>query len=302
MTGHYAAEAGKLFLDLDLLDARGDSRLWREHLEVPLTEIASVQRAVAARVVEGLDVRGGDARPKRATVPRDALAYQNYLRSLSYPYTSEGTNLAIGALEDSLRLDGGYAPADVEYGNRLRNRAVYTFGGPEALRRADAALRKAIALDPDLISALGTLAQLATEAGRSDEAVELLRRALAINPDQTREPLLPQLRIPVCRPARGVGARGRDGPEARSEEPEVPLSRHDVSLPGKLLPLRSRYTRSIPTTPGRWPGSARFTFAAASRRRLCRCSNAPSPSSRRVRSHAGRSPCFRTFAAIGQQA
>lgn len=185
LTGEYAATAGRLRLDLDLTDARTGSKVWREHLECALQDLAAVQREVATKVTRGFSLQASAAEPRRtqANVPHDALAYQSYLRSLSYPYSNEGTSLAIPALEESLRLDGSYAPAYAEYGNRLRHDAVYALGGAETAKRADAALQKSLSLDAGLLSALVVRAQFQAESGRNDEAVGLLRRALAINPD-----------------------------------------------------------------------------------------------------------------------
>jgi serine/threonine-protein kinase len=183
LTGRYVAELGRVRVDLDLTDGRSGSRRWREHLECALGDVAGIQVEVASKVMRGLNLGSSSGEPHQASVPHDALAYEAYLRSLSYPYSTDGTNLAVGALEESLRLDPSYAPAHVEYGNRLRHRAVYALAGPETARRAEAEMQQALSLDRGLLSALGTLGLLYTEAGRSDDAVAVLRRSLAIKQD-----------------------------------------------------------------------------------------------------------------------
>jgi serine/threonine protein kinase/tetratricopeptide (TPR) repeat protein len=185
LTGAYAARAGHVGLDLDLTDARSGAKVWREHLECALDDVAAVQRDVAAKVTRGFSLHASGDEPRRTqvNVPRNPLAYQSYLRSLSYPYSKEGTALAIPALEESLHLDGSYAPAYAAYGDRLRHTAVYALGGPETAKQAEAALQQALSLDGGLLSALVVRAQLFAESGRNDDAVESLRRALAINPD-----------------------------------------------------------------------------------------------------------------------
>ena len=58
-------------------------------------------------------------------IPSNPLAYEFYLRSISYPITNEGDRLAIEMLNKSIELDSTFAPAYDQLGYRIHSLAQY---------------------------------------------------------------------------------------------------------------------------------------------------------------------------------
>jgi len=119
----------------------------------------------------------------RKNIPRDPLAYEYFLRSVSYNYTNEGDQLAIKMLEKSIELDSTYAPAYYHLGDRLHRYAIYGSPNAEDALRSENALLKALSLNSEHLGALGNLSRRYTETDRMLEAVELIKQILEINPN-----------------------------------------------------------------------------------------------------------------------
>jgi tetratricopeptide (TPR) repeat protein len=116
-------------------------------------------------------------------IPADPLAYEYFLRSISYELSNEGDRMAIQMINQSIELDSTFAPAYLQLGDRLHRYAQYGLLNPEETARAESAFLKALELNDELINAYGNLAMLYTETNRSTEAVELIKRMLELNPN-----------------------------------------------------------------------------------------------------------------------
>jgi len=119
----------------------------------------------------------------QSDVPQNPLAYDYYLRSISYPSTSEGELLAMEMLKKSIELDSTFAPAYSELGRRRQRSANYGLGGQSENIKAEQDLRKALLLNNELLEALWTLSNLYTEKNRKFEAIEMAEKILEINPN-----------------------------------------------------------------------------------------------------------------------
>jgi adenylate cyclase len=185
LAGSFHEQDGAVRLNLELVEVETNELIWREGIEVEYESAFHLQDLVTEKVVDRLDVSFSQEERARllSGVPADPLAYEYYLRALSYPLTVEGSKLAATMLEQSIALDSTYAPAFAELGYRLNQVATYDVAERARRVRGEAALRKALALNDELLGALSRLAAVYTELGRSSEAVGLLQRALRINPN-----------------------------------------------------------------------------------------------------------------------
>jgi tetratricopeptide (TPR) repeat protein len=86
-------------------------------------------------------------------------------------------------LEASVKADPRYPLAWAALGRAYTTNASLQFGGVEHYEKARAAYEKALALDPALISPRVYMGNLLTDTGRVEEAVPLLKKALAVNPN-----------------------------------------------------------------------------------------------------------------------
>lgn len=183
--GHYLKEADDVRLNIELINLHSNEMIWREPIEVRYENVFELQDIVTRKVIDGLKTKflQDERRRIQSDVPQDPLAYEYYLRSISYPLSNEGDKLAIEMLKESIELDPEYAPVYCQLGIRTKRLAQYGLLDSEELRKAENYCLKALSLNNELLSALGNLAIFYTDTGRTEEAVELIRRMLKINPN-----------------------------------------------------------------------------------------------------------------------
>ena len=185
LIGNYLKEANAIRLNVELIHVQSNKIIWRKPIEVDFQSAFELQDIVAQEVIEGMNVQFTQKELSRIrkNISNDPLAYDYFLRSISYEYTNEGDRLAIKMLEKSIALDSTYAPAYYHLGDRLHRYAIYGLPNSEEALRSENALLKALSLNSEHIGALGNLAMRYTETDRIMEAVELTKQILEINPN-----------------------------------------------------------------------------------------------------------------------
>jgi tetratricopeptide (TPR) repeat protein len=193
--------------------ARGQdpATAWRDVF--PKWDPASDEAMAALDKEIGLHISRGDFRYREIELPpaeppaeRPLSAAEVHDVRLSIPWLNRGEKVEAGRLEaeaeEALRHDQGCVPAlavaiaqKPAEGAALAQRATAahpkdarawlllagTFP-PEAKDRREAALRKAVEVDPSSGLALNDLAWLLLQAGRAEEALPLARRAVELSP------------------------------------------------------------------------------------------------------------------------
>jgi len=184
LTGNYLKEANMVRLNIELVKVDTDEMIWREHLEVDFNSTFELQDIVSQKVIEGLNIQFSQTELAQIgkDIPTNPLAYEYYLRSISYPYTNEGDRIAIEMLKKSIELDSTYAPAYAQLGDRTHRLAQFGLHDPEETKKSENFFLKALSLNKENIYALAGLANIYTETARIEKAVELTRQILAINP------------------------------------------------------------------------------------------------------------------------
>ncbi|MBT8386880.1 MAG: protein kinase [Ignavibacteria bacterium] len=185
LAGNYLKEADTIRLNVELVDLELDKMIWRESIQIKYKNVFELQDIVSQKVVEGLKVRFSEEERERMKpeTPNNPVAYEFYLRALSYPYTIEGNRIAIEMLNNSVKLDPLYAHAYLELGSRYNQLSQVGKGTEQAHDNAERAMLKALSLKSDLLPALANLALIYTDVGKHEEAHSLLIRALKINPN-----------------------------------------------------------------------------------------------------------------------
>jgi len=184
LTGNYLKEGNLVRLNIELVDLKTNEMIWRsEKMEVDFNNTFELQDIVSEKVVKGLNIQFSDKELNRIgrNIPNDPLAYEYYLRSLSYPLSGDGDQMAIEMLNKSIALDSVYAPAFAERGFRVQRLAYFEMLDSDKFNRAEQNYIKALDLNPELLSALGYLSILYTENYRTEEAIEIIRKMLDIN-------------------------------------------------------------------------------------------------------------------------
>jgi TolB-like protein/Flp pilus assembly protein TadD len=182
LTGHFQKEGDQLRVTLEVVDTESNRLLWRDSSSAAATDLIGLREQISTRLRQGLfpllgaPASGADA----ATRPKNAEAYDLYLRSKPFTSDPEPNNEALAMLERSVGLDPDYAPAWAALALRYYYAVSFGDSSPDGLDRAASAAQKALALDPNLTEATVRLVVLATEGGRLEEAYakagDLVRR------------------------------------------------------------------------------------------------------------------------------
>ncbi len=124
-----------------------------------------------AKVRQGLvPALGATSSGESGTRPKNEEAYDLYLRSVSVPHDPAPNKEAIAMLERAVGMDPSYAPAWSALGLRYYFDATYSNGGEPMFQRSNAALERALTLDPNFVIAASYLITNRTERGELAKA------------------------------------------------------------------------------------------------------------------------------------
>jgi TolB-like protein len=205
-----------------LVEAPGGTLLTSHTVQSSLGDLFRLQDDIARRVVEALSLplAGGEASPT-LDAPRNARAYELYLRANELARTYDGLPQARDLYQRCLELDPRFAPAWARLGRCHRVIGKFIDGSPDSDARAEEAFRRALELHPRLSVAHKFYAHLEAEMGQSQAAlVRLLREA----DRHGNDPELFAGLVHACRYCglyeQSIAAHG----EARRLDPNVPTS------------------------------------------------------------------------------
>jgi adenylate cyclase len=178
-------------INAQLIDTATDAHLWGRTYSEDARDLFRAQGEIVAAVADAVRVQLKDEEKSRIAsrrrVNRDALAhYYNGLYQLGLAGEA-GPTQAIKEFEKALAADAAFAPAYAGLADAYSSLSSWYRAPREVMPKAEAAARRAIALDPNLAeahSAMGYL-QLAYHWNR-DESEKELRRAIALNPNYAR--------------------------------------------------------------------------------------------------------------------
>src|ERR1022692_3801166 len=172
VTGHYLTDGNQLEVTLEAVDVANNRSIWRDTIRVASSDKIAMREQITSRVRQGLvPVLGGLSAPDGAgTQPKSEEAYGLYLRSIAFLHDVAPNKEAIAMLERAVGIDPSYAPVWDALGLRYYYSAAYGDGGELMLKRSDAATERALALDPNLISASAWLIARQTDTGDTAHA------------------------------------------------------------------------------------------------------------------------------------
>ena len=190
LAGSVRRDGTRLRLTARLLDGATGQQLWSDSFDRDLHDVFAVQAELAGAVVAALvPAARGELMLDPAPPTTSLDAYDLYLAAraqlpLRIP---EAIEKAVELGEAVVRLDPDFARGQAHLANALIFQVVFfdevdPNRSPERLKRAEAAIYKALSLDPDLSEAHGAYANLLRETERPG-AEEEYRRALELNPN-----------------------------------------------------------------------------------------------------------------------
>jgi serine/threonine protein kinase/tetratricopeptide (TPR) repeat protein len=219
LTGSIVRQDDRLRIHAELVSAPAGDVWWTHATVVGLGSVFGVHEDLAQRVRTSLPLAPGDRQAKRIVQPASTKAYDLYLRGMQLRMESSSWRQARACFDRCLELDPGFAPAWAERG-RI-DRILGKFEDPSLLARAEAALVKALELDPDNGAALHYHAQLEIDLGRAHTVlVRLTKRAR----ERRAEPQIYAALVQACRYTGLLAASLAADDHARHLDPSVSTS------------------------------------------------------------------------------
>jgi TolB-like protein len=173
-----------------LIQVEDGFNLWSDTYDRELTDVFAIQDEIATAILEQLKAHLLEGEQiVVASTRANSEAYDLYLlaKQRIYERTRPTLEFAAETLDRAIALDPEYAPAYAQRGITailLREEQYGTIPTDQALSQAKLYLDQALRLDPNQPEALAGfgLYYLSTP-GETDKAIELLERALSINPN-----------------------------------------------------------------------------------------------------------------------
>jgi tetratricopeptide (TPR) repeat protein len=174
VTGHYMKQGDQLQITLEAVDVENNRTLWRDTLNVAAPNMIDMRAQITSKVRDGLIPALGATTDstETSTRPNNEEAYDLYLRSLALSHDPGPNKEAVPMLERAVRLDPTYAPAWANLGRRYYLDSQYGGGGEMMFQKANTALGRALALDPNLTLARAQRIANWTERGELAKAYQ----------------------------------------------------------------------------------------------------------------------------------
>lgn len=197
VTGTVLRAGDEVRVTTQLTDAAAGTLLASHTAQTPLGNLFRMQDELTERIVASLSLQltTGEQHALRRDVPASAMAYEYYLRGNQLSYDSKQWSIARDLYLRSVEEDPAYAPAWARLGRIHHVMSKYLPAGTsDGLEKAQAALRRALELNPELAPAHKLMAQLDADRGRARDAMtRLIERA------QTPDPELMVGLVSACR-------------------------------------------------------------------------------------------------------
>jgi TolB-like protein len=205
-----------------LVEAPGGTLITSLTVQASLDDLFRLQDDVARRVVEALSLPlAGTATTATPDAPRDAQAYQLYLRANELARTYAGLVRARELYQQCLTLDPDFAPAWAQLGRCHLVIGKYIDGAPDSETQGESALRRALELRPRLSVAHKFYANLEAGIGQARQA--LVRLVGEANRHGNDPELFAGL-VHACRYCGLLEESVAAHAEARRLDPNVPTS------------------------------------------------------------------------------
>jgi serine/threonine protein kinase/tetratricopeptide (TPR) repeat protein len=237
LTGTLMHANQQIRVNTQLVEAPAGTLLWSHTAQVTLRDVFQVQDDIVQRIVSSLSIplTTRERRLLRHDVPASPTAYEFYLRATQISrqpglWSVEQFKVARDLYLRSIEDDPHYAPAWARLGRCYRVIGKAGEDPDHNLARAEAALKRALDLNPELSIAHNWFAQLETDLGRSKDALHRLTARAIADPS---DPEVFAGLVLVCRFCGLLEASVAAHERARSLDPHIGTSvRHTYWLLG----------------------------------------------------------------------
>jgi adenylate cyclase len=189
LTGKMSRGGGGMTIQADLVSVQDGSELWGQQFNFSEQELASAQAQIAQQISEKLRLKltPSETRQLAKTSTQNTGAYQAYLRG-RFGYnrrTADSLRQALASFQEAVARDPNYAPAYAGLADTYNVVSDYGLLPPQdAIPKAEAAARKALALDDSLAEPHAALGQILADYNYDWAGAEReFRRAIELNPN-----------------------------------------------------------------------------------------------------------------------
>jgi serine/threonine protein kinase len=181
LVGTLLRAGDQLRVATQLVEAASSTVLWSHTAQVPVGDLFQLQDELSGKIVESLSLplTTRERRMLKQDVPSSARAYEHYLRANEMSRDTRQWRAALELYEHCVQEDPHYAPAWAGVGRMHRMIGKYVDEeSAERFAKAEAALKRALELNPDLSAAESLYAHLEVDLGRAEQSmVRVLHRA-----------------------------------------------------------------------------------------------------------------------------
>ncbi|MDQ2920410.1 MAG: hypothetical protein M3R52_02165, partial [Acidobacteriota bacterium] len=241
LTGRIMQRGDMLTISTELLDVRDNRQLWGEQYTQKVSDLMSMQRAIATQITGNLRLKLSD--PEQSRVAKhhteNADAYQLYLKGRFHwnKRTAESLEKSVDYFNQAIEKDPNYAQAYVGLADAWFSRGWYRFVVPkEAYEKARAAATRALELDERLGEAHAMLAAIKTTYEWDWQGAEReFKLAIQLNPNYATAHQRYSLFLPI------MGRFDEAIVQAKKARELDPLSLPANENVGDILYLARRY-------------------------------------------------------------
>ena len=182
LTGSFLKDGEDLRINTQLIDVKQMRMIWQNTIDVKYDKLLTVEDRVAQQVISGLELNlsATEAGNLKLDSPINRAAYEDYLRGVDL-YAQGDFSSAIVMLQRSASEAPDYALSWAHLGRSYTTAASLVFGGSDMYTKALAAYKKALTLNPAMLTTRIYMANLFTDTGRVEQAVPLMRVAIQNN-------------------------------------------------------------------------------------------------------------------------
>jgi DNA-binding winged helix-turn-helix (wHTH) protein/TolB-like protein len=178
LAGGFLKDQQNLRVNLELTDVAQNKIVWRDEVTIGPQELIRLHQKLAASTMQSLlpAMNLSGAVPDDIPSPKNERAFDLFLHSTMVSLDPGPNQMAIEKLEQSIALDGGYAPAWHQLAWRHYLDYHYGNGGQTAQAKSLAAYKRERELDPNAEPWVSLRVEQGDVEGAYDEVSDFMRR------------------------------------------------------------------------------------------------------------------------------
>jgi len=191
LEGSMRRSGNQVRITAQLISTRDGYHVWSANFDRPIGDVVQVQEEIARSVANNLEIRLTDQTGERFAARRGGTpqAYQLYLlaRHHQQHLTRDSNEHAIDLYQQAVAIDPDFALAYAGLASAyLNQRYLNDRSVREVADQVEPLLATAIRLDPLLPEVFSARGALRSDQGRNEEALRDLRRAIELNPNDSK--------------------------------------------------------------------------------------------------------------------